>query len=110
MTHYTSQALLANCINKAFVLCVKHGNGTLTDKSDLDAIVEIVRKYDTSMYEYITNLPESDYLTILCEAVASLVFGTDDIDLRAYTDSNKTVLADWVAEIENTTMSNADGR
>jgi hypothetical protein len=64
------------------------------------------------MYEYITNLPESDYLIILCEAVASLVFGTDDIDLRPYTDSNKTILAEWALEylpVSDIHVADADG-
>lgn len=109
MTHYTSQALLAHCINRAFVLCVKHGSGTINESSDIDAIVEVVRQYDTDLYQYITNMPECDYLEVFGETVSALYFGNYDIDLNPYTEENKTALSVWAAEVGTVTMLNADG-
>lgn len=98
MTRHSSAALLAHCINRALTLCVRYGGETLTDRSDIDAIVDVVRCHDNDLYEYITNLPETDYLNIFGETVSSLYFGNEEIDLRPYTDSNMTLLVEWAAE------------
>lgn len=109
MTNYSSPALLAHCINRALILCVRYGSETITERSDIDAIVELARQYDNDLYEYITNMPESDYLEVFGESVSALYFGNYDIDLKPYTEENKTALSIWAAEVGTVAMLNADG-